>query len=338
MAPGGLDRLDGLGVVSVLATRALPAGIFADSSGLVGDATALRRRAAADGYLWLRGLVEPGVILELRHRVLGVCDAAGWLRDGAAALDGVATPGARVDGYDDPRMLAFQREVMLLDDLPALRRHPAILSVLDALCGEPAEPTLGDVPRVAFPRAPDLTTPPHQDHAYVKGETDLWTVWVPLGECPRELGVLSLVSGSHRGGLLPHPPAGVTTEGAAVPEDSVWAAGDLACGDVVMFHCLTVHAACENVSDRLRLSIDFRYRPARPRPPAPFVAGRGARLVHRRDCAWVARIAEPDRVYFERPAEAEGQGLAGCPSCEPSIVDGRPAVVIKSKNETGRCP
>ncbi|MBI2490695.1 MAG: phytanoyl-CoA dioxygenase family protein, partial [Candidatus Rokubacteria bacterium] len=237
-----------------------------------------------------------------------------------AALDGVAARGARVDGYDDPRMLAFQREVMLLDDLPTLRRHPAILSVLGALFGEPAEPTLGDVPRVAFPRAPDLTTPPHQDHYYVAGATDLWTVWVPLGDCPRALGVLSLVPGSHRGGLLPHPPVGVATEGARVPEDSVWAAGDLACGDVVMFHGLTVHAACENATDRLRLSIDFRYRPARPRPPAPYVAARGARLYHRGACPWVARLSEPGREGFERAAEAEGRGLAACPVCEPSIA------------------
>ncbi|MBI2155620.1 MAG: phytanoyl-CoA dioxygenase family protein, partial [Candidatus Rokubacteria bacterium] len=126
----------------------------------------------------------------------------------------------------------------------------------------------------------------------------------------------------HRG-LLPHPPAGVATEGAAVPDDAVWAAGDLACGDVVMFHGLTVHAACENATDRLRLSIDFRYRPARPRPPAPYVAARGARLFHRRGCGWAARIPEAERVEFDRAAEAEGQGRAGCPVCGPEILDGR---------------
>jgi len=49
----------------------------------------------------------------------------------------------------------------------------------------------------------------------------------------------------------------------------------------------------------------------------PFLARRGARLFHRRQCLWVARIAEPDRVYFKRFAEAREQGLQTCPVCEP---------------------
>ncbi|HEY3065462.1 MAG TPA: twin-arginine translocase TatA/TatE family subunit [Methylomirabilota bacterium] len=49
----------------------------------------------------------------------------------------------------------------------------------------------------------------------------------------------------------------------------------------------------------------------------PFVARRGARLIHRRQCGWVARIGEPDRVYFKRLTEGREQGLVTCPVCEP---------------------
>ncbi|OGK96400.1 MAG: hypothetical protein A3E31_01635 [Candidatus Rokubacteria bacterium RIFCSPHIGHO2_12_FULL_73_22] len=52
-------------------------------------------------------------------------------------------------------------------------------------------------------------------------------------------------------------------------------------------------------------------------PGEPYLGKRGARLFHRRDCAWVARIAEVDRVYMKRAAEAEEQGLTRCPVCEP---------------------
>ena len=52
-------------------------------------------------------------------------------------------------------------------------------------------------------------------------------------------------------------------------------------------------------------------------PGEGFVAQRGARLFHGRDCGWVRRIAEPERVYFKRPAEAKEAGLQACPSCEP---------------------
>jgi ectoine hydroxylase-related dioxygenase (phytanoyl-CoA dioxygenase family) len=51
--------------------------------------------------------------------------------------------------------------------------------------------------------------------------------------------------------------------GTDVPENVAWATSDLAAGDVVLFSALTVHRALDNVtSDRLRVSVDFRYRPA----------------------------------------------------------------------------
>jgi sec-independent protein translocase protein TatA len=54
-----------------------------------------------------------------------------------------------------------------------------------------------------------------------------------------------------------------------------------------------------------------------PPPGEAFVAQRGARLFHARDCGWVRRVAEPERVYFKRPAEAKEAGFQACPSCEP---------------------
>jgi TatA/E family protein of Tat protein translocase len=54
-------------------------------------------------------------------------------------------------------------------------------------------------------------------------------------------------------------------------------------------------------------------------PPSgePYVAQRTAKLFHTRACGWVKRIAEPERVYFKRVAEARDAGYLTCPSCEP---------------------
>ena len=49
----------------------------------------------------------------------------------------------------------------------------------------------------------------------------------------------------------------------------------------------------------------------------PYVAQRGAKLFHSRSCAWVKRIAEPERVYFKRVVDAREAGLGACPVCEP---------------------
>ena len=48
-----------------------------------------------------------------------------------------------------------------------------------------------------------------------------------------------------------------------------------------------------------------------------YLAQRGAKLFHGRDCSWARRIPEPDRVYFKRVAEARDAGFAACPVCEP---------------------
>jgi Tat protein translocase TatB subunit len=49
----------------------------------------------------------------------------------------------------------------------------------------------------------------------------------------------------------------------------------------------------------------------------PFVAQRGSALFHRRECSWVPRISEIDRVYLKLVAEAREQGYKTCPVCEP---------------------
>ena len=49
----------------------------------------------------------------------------------------------------------------------------------------------------------------------------------------------------------------------------------------------------------------------------PYLAQRGSRLFHARECRWAARIKHVDRVAFERADDAEAQGLRRCPACEP---------------------
>jgi Tat protein translocase TatB subunit len=58
-------------------------------------------------------------------------------------------------------------------------------------------------------------------------------------------------------------------------------------------------------------------RLAEPEHGEPFMAQRGSRIFHRRECSWVSRIPEIDRVYLKRVAEAREQGYGTCPVCEP---------------------
>src|SRR5262249_60671320 len=52
-------------------------------------------------------------------------------------------------------------------------------------------------------------------------------------------------------------------------------------------------------------------------PGEAFVAQRGARLFHTRDCGWVRRVGEPERVYFKHVAGARGGALTARAACAP---------------------
>lgn len=234
-------------------------GRLRNAAGWLNDPPALRRRATADGYLYLPGLVPVEPVLALRRRVLETCVDLGWLMPGGDTV----RPGATVGDPADPVFLELQRRVLPSPEFRALGLAPGLQAALTALYGHPPYGGHGDVCRVGFPGG--YTTPPHQDHAYIGGATDLWTAWLPLGDCPLELGPLAVSPGSCRAGPLPH--------GAdyRVPncEQCDWAAGDLGCGDVLLFHCLTLHRACSNRSaGRLRLSVDYRFRSGQSAAPA----------------------------------------------------------------------
>ena len=50
----------------------------------------------------------------------------------------------------------------------------------------------------------------------------------------------------------------------------------------------------------------------------PYLAQRGARLFHSRDCRWAIHVKAPDRLRFDSEEGATAQGLLPCPVCRPS--------------------
>lgn len=233
-----------------------------DSTPLLDRPRALAARAEADGCLLLRGVPGADAVAPVRTLVHAACLALGLLDaeapDGAAprACAGVRLAGT---GYDDPRWLALQQRVLADPRFVRLGDEPHLLRVLEVLLGEAPRGRRGDICRIALPRAPHLTTPPHQDHWYTGGTTKMWTAWIALTDTPLELGPLAVLPGSHTGGLRPHRGPGKGRERVSVRAQA-FAATPLAAGDAILFHSLTVHRALPNVTaNRVRLSVDYRY-------------------------------------------------------------------------------
>ena len=245
------------------------------------DPDALRRQAAEDGYLFFRGLVDPEKIRNVRRQVLAICARHGWLSETKALEVGVRRPDVTVIESADPRWVEVYKEILCLRDFHALAMERPILYALGQLFGETVVTHSRNICRVMFPQTQEYTTPPHQDYLYIRGGECTWTCWIPLGDCPSELGGLAVLPGTHKQGFLPSRPGqGAGGQQVDTPEDAAWATSPLSCGDVLMFHSLTVHQGRDNATqDQLRLSVDYRYQPLsapiHPSSMEPHMAGFG---------------------------------------------------------------
>lgn len=251
-----MARLDRMERPAVMNTRP-----FEDSMPLAEDPAQLRIRADRDGFLFFRGLLPADVVLALRGAVLAYAQQVGWLHPEARIHDGIAAPGKRIGYYQDPEWVNLQVQVQNGPEMWALGDAVAIHRMLNLVENRSSYLCLStaNTCRVFSPH-PDMATQPHQDANYLRMMSDFWTVWIPLGDCPRELGALALLAGSHRQGLREHTGEGIVDGGVAVSDDAIWSTIDFQCGDAVFFRPHTLHCSLPNSSkDRLRLSADFRY-------------------------------------------------------------------------------
>ncbi|HLL90069.1 MAG TPA: phytanoyl-CoA dioxygenase family protein [Tepidisphaeraceae bacterium] len=250
-----------------------PAAEFVDSTPLLTDAPALRARAERDGFLFFRGLLPAAYVLEVRADLLGVVDRHGWRAPGQGPLGGrldvdavnraVAAElrtdiGVTQEMYDDTQRL---------ESVHRLPHHPNLLALYRTLFGDGRDVLVHPrhIVRMVTPHRGMVPTPVHQDFPLIQGTGNTWTCWFPAGDCPREMGGLTVLRGSHSHGYLPIQPA----EGAGgiaaqlCPGEADWVSCDYRAGDVLTFPSFTVHKALPcRVPDQIRLSLDVRYQPA----------------------------------------------------------------------------
>lgn len=225
------------------------------------DTQRLRELARRDGFLFVRGLIPAERVLRLRRVVLDYAREAAWV-DPSQPIDVArASPDKRVGYYQDPDWIQLQVRAQTSAEFWDVGDSIEIHRLLHAVGARSSFLFLStaNTCRVFSPHA-DMATQPHQDAHYVRNIDEFWTAWIPLGDCPLELGPLAVLPGSHREGLRAHAGQGIVDGGADVPGDAIWSTSDFRCGDVLVFSNFTLHRSLANRSgDRLRLSADFRY-------------------------------------------------------------------------------
>lgn len=128
--------------------------------------------------------------------------------------------------------------------------------------------------RLIFPYDidPEAHTLSHQDYQVFSGEVDMLTTWLPLINCARPNSTLEVAATSHLGGVLEVKPTGLTDKFKSYDvknsERFSWSTFPYRCGDIMILHCLVAHRSSPNLTNKLRLSVDFRFYPGSGRQPS----------------------------------------------------------------------
>ncbi len=226
-----------------------------------------------DGYVIARGLTDAETLARMKTVTQDGLDREITPVEYEADLHYPGAPPSRdVAGGRTVRRLkqAATRGPVFLEWMT----RPAILRRLQQLLG----------PKIVCPLAHHnciMTKQPafssdtgwHQDIRYWSFQRpELINTWTALGEERTENGGLVVIPGSHRMTFEPHQFDSEKFFRSDLPENQAVIATKVAVelrpGDVLFFHCLTLHAATRNFTTLPKWSVVFTFRPGDNAPAA----------------------------------------------------------------------
>ena len=227
------------------------------------DAQELRQRIQDDGYLFFKKLQNPDNLQNLRKQMMTVIRKGGWLASGTNPMDGIADLSQRCTEGDSSYTSVYHA-IYKLQAFHQSGHWSEVLSILEKLTDKPVLPHPQKIARLWFPKYTEHTTPIHQDFVHFQGNFDTYTCWTPVGDCPIELGGLTVVPGSHKIDRVIDHHFSLGAGALRINEREVqgeWHTTNYEIGDTLFFLALTVHQALPNRSvNKLRVSLDNRYQ------------------------------------------------------------------------------
>jgi hypothetical protein len=239
------------------------------------DKEQLRDWLRNDGYLLLRGLLEPTMVLNAFAEVQQFMINHGQTD---------ATLGT------NPGLLSQQQWIKSSSSLMELLEHPKLFELFKFLFES------DNIVTIPFKwlRAvgTGLNTGVHNDNNYVGNiSQQMLTAWIPFSRVSTDMGSMVIAPKSHTSsrwrkiqsayndgsgrlgngtssGWLTNDPntllpdiLGRKTRNSSKSLDDLWVSGDFEPGDVVILHLHTIHMTATNVTDRWRISCDTRWLP-----------------------------------------------------------------------------
>jgi len=196
------------------------------------------------------------------------------------------------ENKNNPKSLKRLNQMHQFDPYFAqLRERPQVIELAELLLDGPVVPHT-----VLWLNKPKngQHTPPHQDGYYHKIDPpEAITMWLALDPVNDSNGCVRYISGSHRRGMRPHAKTGVLgfSQGIADFGEANRAhevAAHAQPGDLRVHHCMTIHLADGNRSDRPRRAMGLFQFSARSKDDPEARAVREAQIA--------ADLADPGKI------------------------------------------
>jgi len=258
-------------------------GMLTDCTALLPNPSAMRAFMEAEGYLYLKGVLDTNTI-SAAHHIMAERLAARGQTDPAYPVDAcIASPTSKVQFMPDLSESNQPLHDVLYDG--------EMISIFETLLGAAVRHFDFTWVRAV---APNRGTPPHMDIVYMgRGTKQLYTAWTPMCDIPITMGGLLVLERSHTHQRLNEGygskdvdefcenkvgpeysdmgGGGNIRAGGWLSDNPVklrhalggrWLTADYSAGDVLIFSVYTVHTSLDNASNRIRLSTDTRYQRA----------------------------------------------------------------------------
>ena len=254
-------------------------GFLTDSSSFLMIPEELRSRLEADGYLYLKKFFPREKILNVRKEILNRMRERDLILHSQDPLDAMANPA-----WTTSFMPELARNNRALESLIYSDRVMELFGNL----------LQGPVLHYDFtwfrPVGPGRGTAPHCDLVYMgRGTQQVFTMWVPYGDVPLQLGGLMVLERSHlkskllrnylsrdvdsycgnRPGAEKAQASDTLLWDGKLAKDPVrlrnklggrWLTAEFEAGDIIIFCMTLVHGSLDNQTDQIRLSSDSRYQ------------------------------------------------------------------------------
>ncbi len=251
----------------VIATPTAPRTKFdlLDSRDLFGDGESLRAVLRRDGYIFMRGLLYRDWVEDVGRHGLGAIQDAGWTEPDTDPLDARPRLPVRAvamrDAFGDP---GYQR-ILADPGFNAIPYDSPLTWLMRQIMGDQSFCYPLKLPRLVYPSSVVPRQPGNIVHKDFGAVQDMLTCWVPLQDIPPSLGGLAVQPGSQTSSRVRFHRLKRLERG--------WRTTHYEPGDVLVFHCMTTHAALPNNQDRMRFSGEYRWQMADQPAPRRLVVG-----------------------------------------------------------------